>query len=96
MALYIDRLKCKNFEWNMDEHFQTAQGINVDIINHCCRGDHLQNFEEFYRTIEKSNFKEFPKLEKKKALSDANRTSRSDLWIQRGLIIEHLRTLSFH
>ena len=80
---YIDRLEQEEFESNLDEHFQKAEVINFDIINHCCRGHHLQNSEKFHKTIKTNNLKDFPKKEKMKTLSVVNRTSHSDQQIQK-------------
>ena len=92
---YIDRLKYEEFGSNMHQHFKKAEVINFDIINHRWRGDSLQNSEKVYKAKKRKDLEDFLKLEKKKTLSTANRTTRSDLWNQRDLIIEHLKALSW-
>ena len=64
------------------------------IHNKCC-GDPLLNSETFYKTIKKKALKIFPKQEQKNSPSAAARCQRDDLYIQRDLIIEHLKPI-FH
>ena len=37
LMTYVDRLKYEEFESNINEHFQKAEVINLDIINNRCR-----------------------------------------------------------
>ena len=96
---YTDQLKYERFEENRDENFKNVEITNFDTINHRCRGDPLQNSKKYYKTITKKKKKETVNIilikKKKLDLSAPNRTSRSDLWIQRDLIIDYLKTLSF-
>ena len=66
--------------------------INFDIIHHRCHGDPMQNDIKYYKTIKKNDLKNI--LFKEKALSAAICCQRKDLWVQRQIIIEHLKTVS--
>ena len=40
----------------MDSHFSRAKVVNFDIIHHQCRGDKLDNPEQYHQTIYDKEF----------------------------------------
>ena len=65
LLTYIDTLKCKEFLDNCYEHFSNIEVVSFAIIHYQCRGTHLQNSVESYKTISKSDFKNYPEDNKK-------------------------------
>ena len=60
---YIDWLKYKEMKDNPNEYFKKAKVINLDVINHHCRGNKLQRAEKEYKTIDKTDLKDYPEKE---------------------------------
>ena len=66
-----------------DTYFKNAKVVNVDIINHECRGDKLTGTYKDYKTIKSEHLCN--------VLSAAFRNTRDDLRIKRDLMIKHFK-----
>ena len=71
--------------------FRKAKVIDFDVINHQCRGDKLQRTEKEYKTIDKTDLKDYPEKESKKNLSAVFRNKRDNLWVKRDLMLEYFK-----
>ena len=71
--------------------FRKAKVIDFDVINHQCRGDKLQRTEKEYKTIDKTDLKDYPEKESKKILSAVFRNKRDNLWVKRDLMLEYFK-----
>ena len=65
------------------------EAINFEIANHQCRGDPITKTEKEHKTVCTNDIKNYPKDEKKKALSSVFRNKRLDLWVKRDLMIDY-------
>ena len=63
-------------------------------MNNQCRGMLLEKSVQYYKPIKKEDLNKYPSQAKNKALSPANRSKCTDLWIETNLRIKHLKTLS--
>ena len=92
LVAYIDWLRYNEMSDNPDEYFNKKKVINSDIIHHECRGDSLKKSYLEHKAVKKSGFNECPEDEKTKTVSSVIRNiKRDDLWVQRNLMIEHLK-----
>ena len=81
---------------NFDYHFKNCYVTNFDLIHHECRGDELNFSRKFYETIFYNKVKEnLSKENQEKFLSSAIKSEREDVNIERKLMIEHLKKISF-
>ena len=81
---------------NFDYHFENCYITNFDLIHNECRGDKLDFSREFYETIFYDKVKEnLSEEDQKKFLSSAIKSERKDVNIEKKLIIEHLKRISF-
>ena len=70
---YLDDLKYEKTVKNIDKHFQDVKVINFDMIHHMCRGDPVDRSVCEHLTIQNSDFKKYPKNDKKKEVHGALR-----------------------
>ena len=42
------------------KYFKKARVINFDVIHHGCRGDKLKKSKKEHKTIDKTDFKDYP------------------------------------
>ena len=81
---------------DFDCHFKNCYVTNFDLIHHECRGDKLNFSRKFYETIFYNKVKEnLRKENKEKFLSSAIKSERDDVNIEKKLMIEHLKKVSF-
>ena len=81
---------------DFDYHFKNCYIANFDLIHNECRGDRLNFSRKFYETIFYNKVKEnLSKENQEKFLSSAITSEREDVNIERKLIIEHLKKISF-
>ena len=57
----------------MNSHFSCAMVINFNIIYHQCRGDKLQNPQQYYETISKNDFENYKSHIQNQVVSSAIR-----------------------
>ena len=81
---------------DFDYHFKNCYITNFDLIHHECRGSKLEFSKKFYETIFYDKVKEnLSEQNKEKFLSTAIKSEREDVNIEKKLIIEHLKKVSF-
>ena len=81
---------------DFDYHFKNCYVTNFDLIHHECRGDKLNFSRKFYETIFYNKVKEnLSKENQEKFLSSAIKSERGDVNIERKLMIEHFKKISF-
>ena len=81
---------------DFDYHFKNCYLTNFDLIHHECRGSKLEFSKKFYETIFYDKVKEnLSEENKEKFLSTAIKSEREDVNIEKKLIIEHLKKVSF-
>ena len=81
---------------DFDYHFKNCYLTNFDLIHHECRGSKLEFSKKFYETIFYDKVKEnLSEENKEKFLSAAIKSEREDVNIEKKLIIEHLKKVSF-
>ena len=83
--------KYKKINKNKKEYFKKVEFINFDIINNQCKGTPLQNSIEFYQTIYKENLQRAKEEDHEDFISEAIRSRREDVHIEKNLINEHFR-----
>ena len=92
-------LKLKQMTYNdivIDYHFENCYITNFDLINHECRGDKLNFSRKFYETIFFADVKKnLDEINQKKFISSAIKSERTDLNIEKDLVIEHFKRASF-
>ena len=89
LMTYIDDLKYENFVHNMDSHFSQAKVVNFDIIHHQCRGDKLDNPEEYYQTIYDKDFVNYENHVRNEAVLSAIKFERDGIHFERDFLNRH-------
>ena len=69
--LYLGGSKYEETVKNTDKYFQDVKVINFDMIHHMCRGDPLERSVREHLTVQNSDFKKYPKNDKKKVVGGA-------------------------
>ena len=81
---------------DFDYHFKKCYVTNFDLIHHECRGDILNFSRKFYETIFYNKMKEnLNEKNQEKLLSSAIKSEREDVIIEKKLVIEHFKKVSF-
>ena len=83
--------KYEKINKNKKEYFRDAKIVNFDIINNECRGDSLQNSMKYYQTIHKENLQCAKQEDKEEFISEAIKSRREDLYIEKDIINEHFK-----
>ena len=83
--------KYEKINKNKKEYFRDAKIVNFDIINNECRGDSLQNSMKYYQTIHKENLQCAKQEDKEEFISEAIKSRREDLYIEKDVINEHFK-----
>ena len=73
------------------KYFSEAKIINFDIINHKCLGTPLKNSIEYYETISKKNLQRAKEKDREDFVSEAIRSKREDLFIDKDVLNEHFK-----
>ena len=89
---YYNHLKYQEIIQNPNNYFRNKVVVNFDIIHHECRGDPLKKISKEQKTIEKKDFKYYPKKGIKIVLNSVFRNiDRDNLWVQRDVMIQHFK-----
>ena len=88
---YIDDLKYHNFLKDMDSHVSRVKITNFNIIHHECRGDRLENPEQYYKTIYDKNFDNYEDHIQNEAVSCAIKSERDDIYFERDFLNRHMK-----
>ena len=73
------------------KYFNEAKIINFDIINHECLGTPLKNTIKYYETISKKNLQRAKEKDREDFVSEAIRSKREDLFIDKDVLNEHFK-----
>ena len=85
------RNKYENINKNKKEYFELAEIVNFDIIHNECRGNPLQNSIEYYQSIYQDNLKRAKEKDREEFISEAIKSKRDDLFIDKEVIIQHFK-----
>ena len=85
------RDKYERINKNKEEYFENAKIVNFDIINHECRGDTLENSEQYYQTIKKIDLKNVKKKDEEQFIAAAIRWQRNDVNVARDVLNDHFK-----
>ena len=88
---YFDDLKFEQFASDTDSYFQQPQKINFDIINHKCCGTPLQNSEQYYKTIQKKDFKDNENHVQTKVIASTIKSEHDDIYFEHDLLRQHFK-----
>ena len=92
LDLKLKEMKYNNIVKDFDFHFENCYMTNFDLIHHECRGDKLQFSRKFYETIFYDSVKKnLDEINQEKFLSSAIKSERSNVNIEKKLIIEHFK-----
>ena len=80
---YIDDLKYDRLVNHVNSHFSSAKVINFDIIHYQCRGDKLENPQQYYETICNKDFENYECHFQNLAVSTAIKSERDDINIEK-------------
>ena len=81
---------------DFDYHFKNCYVANFDLIHHECRGDKLHFSRKFYETVFYDNLKKNLNDEnQKKFISSCLKSERAYINIEKKILIEYLKILSF-
>ena len=80
---YIDDLKYDRFVNYVNSHFSSAKVINFNIIHHQCRGDKLENLQQYYETICNKGFENYECHFQNLAVSTAIKSEPDDINIEK-------------
>ena len=85
-------MKYNDIVKDFDFHFENCYITNFDLIHHECRGDKLQFSRKFYETIFYDSVKKnLDEINQEKFLSSAIESEKSNVNIEKKLIIEHFK-----
>ena len=85
------REKYEKINKNKKEYFRNVELVNFDIINNRCKGTPLQNSVKFYQTIHKENLQCAKEEDREDFISEAIKSRREDLYIEKNIINEHFK-----
>ena len=92
LDLKLKEMKYNNIVKDFDFHFENCYMTNFDLIHHECRGDKLQFSRKFYETIFYDSVKKnLDEINQERFLSSAIKLERSNVNIEKKLIIEHFK-----
>ena len=92
LDLKLKEMKYNDIVKDCDFHFENCYITNFDLIHHECRGDKLQFSRKFYETIFYDSVKKnLDEINQEKFLSSAIKSDRSNVNIEKKLIIEHFK-----
>ena len=92
LDLKLKEMKYNDIVKDCDFHFENSYITNFDLIHHECRGDKLQFSRKFYETIFYDSVKKnLDEINQEKFLSSAIKSERSNVNIEKKLIIEHFK-----
>ena len=92
LDLKLKEMKYNNIVKDFDFHFENCYMTNFDLIHHECRGDKLQFSRKFYETIFYDSVKKnLDEINQERFLSSAIKSERSNVNIEKKLIIEHFK-----
>ena len=92
LDLKLKEMKYNDIVKDFDFHFENCYITNFDLIHHKCRGDKLQFSRKFYETIFYDSVKKnLDEINQEKFLSSAIKSERSNVNIEKKLIIEHFK-----
>ena len=92
LDLKLKEMKYNDIVKDCDFHFENCYITNFDLIHHECRGDKLQFNRKFYETIFYDSVKKnLDEINQEKFLSSAIKSERSNVNIEKKLIIEHFK-----
>ena len=92
LDLKLKEMKYNDIVKDFDFHFENCYITNFDLIHHECRGDKLQFSRKFYETIFYDSVKKnLDEINQEKFLSSAIKSERSNVNIEKKLIIEHFK-----
>ena len=85
------RNKYEKINKNKKEYFELAKIVNFDMIHNECKGTPLQNSVKYYQTIHQDNLKRAQEEDREEFISEAIKSKRDDLYIEKEIIIQHFR-----
>ena len=92
LDLKLKEMKYNDIVKDFDFHFENCYITNFDLIHHECRGGKLQFSRKFYETIFYYSVKKnLDEINQEKFLSSAIKSERSNVNIEKKLIIEHFK-----
>ena len=92
LDLKLKEMKYNDIVKDFDFHFENCYITNFELIQHECRGDKLQFSRKFYETIFYDSVKKnLDEINQEKFLSSAIKSERSNVNIEKKLIIEHFK-----
>ena len=92
LDLKLKEMKYNDIVKDFDFDFENCYITNFDLIHHECRGDKLQFSRKFYETIFYDSVeKNLDEINQEKFLSSAIKSERSNVNIEKKLIIEHFK-----
>ena len=92
LDLKLKEMKYNDIVKDFDFHFENCYITNFELIHHECRGDKLQFSRKFYETIFYDSVKKnLDEINQEKFLSSAIKSERSNVNIEKKLIIEHFK-----
>ena len=83
--------KYEKINKNKKEYFKNVELVNFDIIHNNCRKTPLQNSVKFYQTIDKEKLQYAQEEDQEDFISEAIRSRRDDLYIEKEIIIQHFK-----
>ena len=85
------RDKYEKINKNKKQYFEVAKVINFDMIHNECRGTPLKNSVKYYQTIYQDNVEYAKQEDQKQFISEAIKSKRDDLFIEKEVIIRHFK-----
>ena len=77
-----------------DSYFERAKIVNLDIINHECRGNSLKHDKAHYETLfKKEVFKIDDAIDRYNFISAAKRSERADVRFEKDLLKSHFQSV---
>ena len=87
---YYDDLKYEKFMQDPDNSLKKTKIINFDLIHNQCRGDKLDNSQQYYQTVFEENLATYKKQDKQKFVGSALRNQKEvDILVERKIVSEH-------
>lgn len=87
---YFEYCNYQDMSKNPTKYFEKKKVVNFDIIHHEFHGDPLKGSYKDYKTISKSDVKEYPKIEKNLVLAGVFRNiDRKDMGVKKDIIMDY-------
>ena len=90
--IWYNQAKCQEFLRNSNEHFNSTNIINFNIIHRRARGEkNPDDVLKKYQTVQDSRVSQYPKTDTNNFLSEGFNTERKDIYFGKNVINDYFK-----